>query len=76
MPRRLLSRPWLPDDDALLIELHESGASATVMTRKLRRSMGSLRTRISKLNLTPLAQRPGGRLSKRASLQQRPDSAP
>lgn len=51
MPRRLLARPWTPDDEKQLRELVEAGLKTSAIARKLRRPVGSVHTRKSRLQL-------------------------
>jgi hypothetical protein len=43
--------PWTPEDDRLLKELLNSGASTALIARKLKRTVGAIQTRKNILGL-------------------------
>ena len=66
MPRRLISRPWTDDEEALLLALHREGRSMPVMAARLRRRESAIRRRRAEIlrrkagdtRLPPAGQRP------------------
>jgi hypothetical protein len=46
------NRPWTPDDDARLRTLLESGASKTLASVKLKRSVGAIEGRASIIGIS------------------------
>jgi len=50
--RPLLSKPWSPEDDAVLLQLLRRGTPTTIIAARLRRTPAAVRTRKSILERT------------------------
>jgi hypothetical protein len=49
---RKLRRPWTADEDALLRQLLEAGATFSLVAAKLKRTVGAVRSRATKLSVS------------------------
>ena len=59
MPRKLIKRPWTPEDTALLAKLLREGKDYQQISRRMNRSVETVR--IYAKRLAESERRPGGR---------------